>query len=91
MVKMSTRNYSQSLQNDGGKLNLVVKDSGTSNIYANIKTLQIEPEGSLVYGPGSREVTINTAFNTGGAIILPGDIVWRREVSQVQLYQNLQR
>ena len=85
---MSLRNHSQSLQNDSGKLNLVVHDEGTSNIYANTKTLRIEPQGSLRFGPAAREVTINTAFNTGGSIIVPGDILW--EVGSAPGTNNIQ-
>ena len=74
---MSVRNHSQSLQNDSGKLNLVVRDEGTANIYSNTKTLRFEPEGCIVYGPGSREITINTA-STGGGGVPAGDIVWEK-------------
>ena len=65
-----------SLQNTSGRLNLYVKDEGTSNVYPHIRTLRFEPEGCLNYGPSALEVTANTAFNTGGAIIVPGDILW---------------
>ena len=73
---MSVRNHSQSLQNDSGKLNLVVRDEGTANIYSNTKTLRFEPVGCIEYGPGSREITINTASTGGGGGVLPGDVVW---------------
>ena len=74
---MSVRNHSQSLQNDSGKLNLVVRDEGTANIYSNTKTLRFEPVGCIEYGPGSREVTINTASVSGGGGGVPAaDVVW---------------
>ena len=57
---MSNRNNNQSLQNDSGQLNLVVRDEGTSNIHAHTRTLRFEPEGCLTFGPSGREVTINT-------------------------------
>ena len=73
---MSIRNFSQTLQNESGQLDLVARDEGTSNIFYRTRTLRFEPQGCIEYGPGSREVTINTAFNTGGSIIVPGDILW---------------
>ena len=74
---MSNRNNNQSLQNDSGQLNLVVRDEGTSNIYAHTKTLRFEPEGCLTFGPSGREVTINTASTggTGGGVV-PADVLW---------------
>ena len=72
---MSVRNHSQSVQNESGQLNLFTRDEGTSNIYAHTRTLRFEPEGCLVYGPGSREVTINTSFGTGSSVV-PGDLLW---------------
>ena len=63
---MSNRNNNQSLQNDSGQLNLVIRDEGTSNIYAHAKTLRFEPEGCLTFGPSAREITINTASTSSG-------------------------
>ena len=86
---MSVRNHSQSVQNESGQLNLFTRDDGTSNIYAHTRTLRFEPEGCLIYGPGSREVTINTAFagGGGGGGVPAGDVVWEAnpgEASSIQ-------
>ena len=64
------------IQNQSGRLNLYVKDTGTSNVYPHIRTLRFDPEGSVTRGPSGQEVTIDTNFAGGGAAQY-SDVLWK--------------
>ena len=75
---MSVRNHSQSLQNEYGQLDLVVRDSGTANICSRVQTIRFEPEGSILnYGPNTRELTINVNAAGGGSGEPVTNVLWR--------------